>query len=591
MRQILDRVPILARGRSGNPSLTVAALIGLMSFSTIPPTTTARADEEWIARGKLGMVASDSPEASQIGADVLSAGGNAFDAAIATSFALGVARPHSCGLGGGGFMLAYIAKEKRFVALDFRETAPEGATPERFAKLAAERNDGPSASIFGGNAIATPGQLAGLVEICDKYASRPLSELVEPAAKLADGGFKVDENLLSAIKNTVKKAERWPTLANSSGMRLIAPGGRKRIEDEPFPRPLLAQALRIIGQQGRAAIYDGPIGEAIVAAAQKAGGTLTMDDLRAYKVIERDPIRSNYKNFEIISMPPPSSGGICIAQTLNIMEAASKREDLQDMNDRGHVMVEAMKHAFADRARHLGDPDFAHIPVAALLSSEHAARCAAQILPDATLSPEQYGRAAQQPDDDGTSHFCVADRDGNIVSITQTINGTFGSMVVAEPYGIILNNEIDDFLTVPGEANLYGLTQSEANLVGPGKRPLSSMSPTIILKDSKPFLTLGASGGPRIITSVLAVAMYAMNDRPMDKAINKLRMHHQWQPDEVYFDHEPMKLIADNLREHGHTLSNQRKYGIVQAILFLADGTMVGASDPRKGGRAAKADR
>jgi gamma-glutamyltranspeptidase/glutathione hydrolase len=251
------------------------------------------------------------------------------------------------------------------------------------------------------------------------------------------------------------------------------------------------------------------------------------------------------------------------------------------------MFIEAMKHAFADRARWLGDPDFCNIPLQRLTDRRYAADLARRISPRETLDPARYGDVAPPPDDGGTSHFSIADRFGNVVALTETINGTFGSLVVARPYGIILNNEMDDFVTVRGQPNLYGLVHSDANLVGPGKRPLSSMSPTIVLKDGKPILALGASGGPRIISSVVAVAMGIMGGQPLPDAMTGMRLHHQWQPDEIYFDVEPQAEVARYLSNHGHRLSDKRRTGIVQAIQFLEDGTMVGASDPRKGGRPA----
>lgn len=572
---------------------------GLLIATGFPAALLGADDPEWIARSKLGMVASDSPQASQIGADVLKAGGNAFDAAVATSFALGVARPQSTGLGGGGFMVAYVAKEKRFIALDFRETAPAGATAERYAKLHAQRGDGPSPSVYGGNAVATPGQLAGLAEINERFGTRPLAKLIQPAIELAERGFVIDESFLNARNQVLKDADKWPQLKTTPARlyELLSPDGVTPKLGDRFKRPGLATALRLIAQQGPEAFYNGPIAEAIVATTQAASGTLGRDDLRDYRVVEREPIRSTYHDcrheypHEMVSMPPPSSGGVCIAEILNILSACMLRSDIHPVEGRPHLLVEAMKHAFADRARWLGDPDFAKIPVRRLTSKAYAGFIAPNIQADRAGSPAGYGSPSVPFDDPGTSHFCVADRHGNIAAITETINGNFGSLIVASPYGVILNNEMDDFLTVRGQANLYGLTQSEANLVAPGKRPLSSMSPTIVLKKGKPVLVLGASGGPRIISSVLQVMLNVTEfDQPIEEALTGTRLHHQWSPDEVYFDRDPPKELTDRLTRLGHTLSPKRQTGIVQAIQFLEDGTMVGASDPKKGGRPAGAD-
>ena len=555
-------------------------------------------DPDWIARSKTGMVASDSPEASQTGADVLKAGGNAFDAAVATSFALAVARPQSTGLGGGGFMLAYVASEDRFVVLDFRETAPAGASAQHFAYLHSQREDGPSPSVYGGNAVAIPGQLAGLAEINRRFGSRPLAELIEPAIKLAEEGFVVDKHFLSERRSAFNAFKKWPRLKQkySSLADLLTPDGSAPKPGDKFKRPALAKALELIAKDGPDALYRGPIGRAIIDAVQAHGGLLVPGDLSRYRVVERQPLRISQfdamREFqhEIVAMPPPSSGGVCLAEILNIIGACTVRSDIHPEEGREHVLVEAMKHAFADRARWLGDPDFYPIPSAGLTSLRYAALCAQRIAAQQTLFWTDYGSSSPPPDDGGTSHFCVADKHGNIVALTETINGPFGSLIVAEPYGIILNNEMDDFLTVRGEANLYGLIQGEANLVKPGKRPLSSMSPTIVLKNGKPLLVLGASGGPRIITSVLQVAQQVMEGRPIEEAMTALRLHHQWQPDEIHFDHEPAADLVEHLKQRGHNISDKRRSGIVQAIQFLDDGTMVGASDPKKGGRPAGAN-
>jgi len=577
-----------------------------------------RADEPaWTARGMAGMVATDSPEASQIGADVLKAGGNAFDAAVATSFALAVARPQSTGLGGGGFLLAYVAKEKRFVALDFREIAPAAIRPDIYARLIldsevkrnAGRPEGFSPSLFGGNAVGVPGQLAGLAEINRRFGTRPLAELIRPAIELAENGFAVDEHFLRARQGVLNDFAKWPQLKQTctAMYELLGGDGAAPNSGDKFKRMDFANGLRLIAERGPQAFYDSPIGEAIVRAVNAAGGAMTMDDLRGYRVKEREPLRGRYGDLEIVSMPPPSSGGVCLIEALNILEAAvGRREAIGDApGTHEHVLIEAMKHAFADRARHLGDPDFSRLPVARLTSKPYASMIAPLVRSEGT-APE-YGsesvpcdvffgsgyidreapEPADDPNDHGTSHFCVADREGNIVALTETINTEFGSLVVASPYGIILNNELDDFATARGRPNAYRLVQGDANLIGPGKRPLSSMSPTVILRDGKPVLVLGGSGGPRIISSVLHVALHVMEGRPLADALTALRLHHQWRPDEIVFSREPPAELATELSRRGHTLSQKRGAGTVQAIQFLADGAMLGASDPGKGGRPA----
>ena len=565
----------------------VAAFGGFSVSAANPP---------WIARSRGGMVASDSPEASRIGAAVLEAGGNAFDAAVATSLALAVARPQSTGLGGGGFMVGYVAREGRFVALDFRETAPGSATPQRFAGLIAKQGDGPSPSVYGGNAVGVPGQIAGLEEIRRRFGTRSLAELVRPARGLAERGFEIDEHYVRSCREVQRDLARWPKLARiATGLRpWLLPGGEPPTIGKRLKRPQLADALQRIAREGPAAIYGGEIGAAIVKAVHDAGGRMTLDDLRRYRVIERTPVRGTYfcrtGGYEVVSMPPPSSGGVCLVEALNIMEAASGgvRGELFARH-RSHLLVEAMKHAFADRARWLGDPDFTDIPIARLIGKDYAARLATRIDPQRTRPPEQYG-SGQATDDHGTSHFCVWDAEGNVVSLTETINGLFGSLLVAEPWGIVLNNEMDDFLTAPGKPNMFGLRQSAANLVGPGKRPLSSMSPAIVLVRGRPVLAIGAAGGPRIISAVLNVMLHVMEGQTLEQAMRAPRLHHQWRPDEVFFDRTPPADLVAELTACGHKLAERRKGGVVQAIRRLDDGTLVGASDPRKGGRPAGAD-
>ena len=556
----------------------------------ISATSDSRAtDPPWIVRSQQGMVASDSPEASRIGADVLASGGNAFDAAIATSMALTVARPQSTGLGGGGFMVAWLAAEERPIVLDFRETAPAGATAERYVKLSALAGDGPSPSVYGGNAVGVPGQLAGLAEIERRYATRPLSELIKPAITLARRGFVADESYRSACASTVAKYKRWPAFERQYGQlyETLLDKGMPPAVGERVRRPDLVRALELIARRGADAFYQGPIGEATVRAVQSAGGVLTVGDLAGYRVVEREPIRAPYHEYEIISMPPPSSGGVCIVEALNILDtlAGKAGRSLSALRDEGvyaPALVYALSRGFADRAAWLGDPGFAEIPTRRLISPDYARGLA-----------EEYGRAAepvghQQCDDDGTSHFCVVDRAGNVVALTETINAEFGSLVVAKPFGIILNNEMDDFAADPGKPNLYGLIQGEANGVAPGKRPLSSMSPTIVMKAGEPVLVLGGSGGPRIITAALQVMLNVVEfGQPVESALSAVRLHHQWKPPAVYFDRQPTAELAASLVEAGYELSNERKFGVVQVIRKLDDGTLVGGSDPRKGGRPA----
>jgi len=550
----------------------------------------ALADEpNWLLRSRTGMVAADHPEASQIGADVLRAGGNAFDAAVAVSFALTVARPESTGIGGGGFLVGYVASRDEFVALDFREAAPAAASPELYEDAAKRDPDGPPASVYGGLAVGVPGQVAGLEYIAKHFGTRPLRELAAPAVALAQHGFLADETFLDACNTYRQKCERWPVLAERSEPlgRLANPATAWKIGDR-VPRAALAETLQRIGGEGAAAFYRGPVAQAIVDAVNQHGGRMTLADLSGYEVKRRTPLRATVRDFELISMPPPSSGGVCLIETLQTLDAWYGPRPIPACTSPAdlHVLLEAFKHAFADRARWLADADHAPVPVEWLTSRAHAATLAARIDAARTGRAEDYGGRVP-PDDAGTSHFCIADREGNLVAMTETVNATFGSFIVVEPFGVILNNEMDDLTTRRGEANFYGLTQSDWNLVAPGKRPLSSMTPTIVRRSGKPLLLVGGSGGPRIISSTIQIALRAMAGVPLQESFETPRAHHQWKPDEVFLDRAAPPAWRAALTAAGHTLSDERRGASVQAILFSEDGEMRGACDPRKGGAPA----
>lgn len=602
-------------------SVAVTAIVTALCFAPgclAPPpsnphaggaTADARAsDPPWIARGRAGMVAADSALASRAGAEILASGGNAFDAAIAVSLALAVTRPESTGLGGGGFMLAYVAADHRCVALDFRETAPASATVERYAALAQSPPDGLSPSVYGAAAVAVPGLLAGHDEVLRRYATLPLTALAAPAIALAEDGFAADVTYARACADLLRHCDRRPALRRRFAPILdrFCRGGRPPAPGERIRRPDLAAALRLIAQNGADAFYRGPIGESLIKTISAAGGDMTLEDLRDYRPRWREPLRFAWREFDVVAMPPPSSGGVCLAMTLNILDGLDQRR-LREPPPPGaidahnaHLRIEAMKHAFADRARWLGDPDGGEIPLTRLISRAYAQRLAQRISPDGIAAADAYGTATLDAlpaaDDRGTSHFCVADRFGNVVAWTETINDAFGSLLLAEPYGIVLNNEMDDFTTVAGRPNLFGLVQGGANRVRPGLRPLSSMSPTIVFDRvaapgaPRPVLVLGASGGPRIISSTLHVLLGVLHDRrSLADAMSAPRPHHQWTPDRLYFDRPPPPELAAALQSRGHVLSDDRRTGIVQAIQILPGNEMIGASDPRKSARPAAA--
>ena len=557
----------------------------LLVASLLPVELVMSQTQPWVAVSEYGMVASDSPHASEAGARILRLGGNAIDAAAATALALGVTRPYSAGLGGGGFLMVRLGDTGEVHLLDYRECAPGASTPDMFVRARAADPEF-SPSMYGGLAVAVPGHLAGHAALLERFGSKPLYLIVEPAAELAEQGFPIDEHYRSVALDMLKTSEKSAKLKEiSAGLRerllfggTIPPVGTRLVQPE------MAQTLRAIGEHGPNVFYRGPIGEAIVRTVRRHGGLMTMEDLARYKPVWREPIRAKYRSYEVLLMPPPSSGGICIAQTLNILEhwnlASLRRED---PGLAAHLTVEALKHAFADRARHLGDADFVEVPIEKLTSEAYAAELAKKIRLDGVSEANSYGWHLD--DDHGTTHFCVADRWGTVVAATETINLTFGSLLVAEGTGIVLNDEMDDFTAEPGKPNAFGLRQSAQNAVAPYKRPLSSMSPTIVLQDGKPVLAVGASGGPRIITGTLQVMLNVIEyGMPVGDAIEQPRLHHQWQPNVVYRNRfSPDDSVIAGLAKRGHEISSQRREATVQA-LQIRDGKYIGASDPNKGG-------
>lgn len=565
--------------------LALSILVFLAGCQAPAPATAP----SWVAEGHEGMVASDSVYASQAGLKILRAGGNAVDAAAATSFALAVTRPYSMGLGGGGFMIVRLAKTGEVFVLDYRERAPQTSTPDMFVQARKKDPRGPAPSQYGGLAVGIPGHVAGHAALLERLGTRGFGEVLEPAVQLAAEGFAVDTHYCDAVADTLKDMKRTPALAQT-GQALKARllfGGKTPAPGALLRQPELANTLRQIQTHGQSAFYSGPIAQALVDADRAAGGILTLEDLQSYRPTWRESLRIAYRDrYELLLMPPPSSGGICIAETLNILEhwdlAAALRHD---PSLAAHLTVEALKQAFADRARHLGDADFSSVPVKQLTSKDYAKTLAARIREHAACPAGDAGTPLK---DAGTSHFCVVDRWGNVVACTETINTTFGSLVVAESAGVVLNNEMDDFTAEPGKANAFGLTQSDKNTVAPGKRPLSSMSPTIVLENNRPVLAIGASGGPVIITATLEVMLDVLDYRqPLSQAIAQPRFHHQWNPNLLYRNQlSANSPIVAGLKHRGHKVSSKHREAVVQAIQI--DGQrLIGASDPRKGGQPA----
>jgi gamma-glutamyltranspeptidase/glutathione hydrolase len=525
-----------------------------------------------------GLVVADSELASQAGMEMLKRGGNAVDAAIATALALSVVDQASSGLGGGGFMVIYRAKDKKSFALDFRETAPAASRRELYMK------DGkplPAASLTGPLAVAVPGEAAGLIEAHKKFGTLPLAVLAAPAIKLATDGFPLDAALRVAIERGVNNMKRFGDLG-----RIYMPNGEVPKQGEPIRQPQLAATIKAIAQQGSEVFYRGWIAEAIVDMVKQEGGVMTLDDLKNYKAVWREPLVGSYRGRTVITMPPPSSGGVALLQMLNVVEGYKFGQFKHNTASYLHLLAEAMKHAFADRAEHLGDPDFVHVPIRKLTDKSYAAWVRGRISPDKTHGPTYYGYYNYEGEKGSTTHFSVIDRHGNAVACTQTVNTRFGSKLLVPKAGIVLNNEIDDFAIHGETGNVYGLIGNQANSLQPNKRPLSSMSPTIILNGARPEIVVGASGGPRIINATFQTIINLIEFKmPVRSAVESARIHHQWMPDRMSVESGIAAEAKLELEKRGHALRTQSALGVVQAITW--DGlTMNGAADSRKIARA-----
>jgi gamma-glutamyltranspeptidase/glutathione hydrolase len=524
-----------------------------------------------------GLVVSDSELAAQAGMEMLARGGNAIDAAVATAFALAVVDPASSGIGGGGFMVIYESRDRRAHALDFRETAPELARPELYVKGG---KPVPSLSITGALAVAVPGEVAGLLQAMKRFGSLPLQVLMAPAIRYAAQGFPLDATLRYAIDRQLANMRKFPELG-----RVFLAKNELPSEGEVIRQPELADTLKAIASQGADVFYQGWIAQAIVETVKKEGGVLTLEDFKNYKPVWREPLVATYRKRTVIAMPPPSSGGIALIQMLGVLEGHQVHKIPYNSATHLHLVAEVMKHAFADRAQYLGDPDFVKAPLQMLTSKDYASWIRSRISPVKTFPVKYYGLAHLKAEHGGTTHFSVIDRFGNAVACTLTINTRFGSKVLVPKTGIILNNEIDDFSIHP-TGNIYGLVGSEANSLQPRKRPLSSMAPTIILEGDRPALIVGGSGGPRIISGTLQTILNVVDyEMPAQQAIESPRIHHQWLPDELNVEARLPPETKKSLERRGHAIRERSVLGLVQAIVAKR-GKISGASDPRKEERA-----
>jgi gamma-glutamyltranspeptidase/glutathione hydrolase len=522
-----------------------------------------------------GIVVAGDELAVRAGMEVLKRGGNAVDAAVATAFALGVVDPASSGIGGGGFMVLYHAKDKKAHVLDFRERAPAAVQSDLYIK-GGKLNS--SLSLTGSLAVAVPSEVAGLAEALKRFGTLSLATIMTPAISYATEGFPLQSHLRDAVERQLANIRKSPSLARV----FLRADGTPYDEGEKIVQIELGETLKAIAREGPQVFYTGRIGQAIVEGLKKEGGVMTVEDLKTYRPLWREPLLGQYRKRLIISMPPPSSGGIALLEMLRVLERYRLDELPHNSPTYLHLLAETMKHAFADRAQYLGDPDFVQIPTQKLLSREHADWVRGRISPVRTHGVEFYGLAAFKPERGGTAHLSVLDRSGNAVSCTLTINTRFGSKVVIPGTGVILNNEIDDFSIQPGQPNVYGLVGVEANSIQPKKRPLSSMAPTIVMEGDRPVLIVGGAGGPRIISAVLQTMLNILDFRmPVEKAVEAPRIHHQWTPNELAVEPGIAPETRMSLERRGHALRERESLGVVQAIL-MKNGTVSGKADPRK---------
>jgi gamma-glutamyltranspeptidase/glutathione hydrolase len=559
----------------------VSAIAAVLVLATALLPIAPRAASREPVRAPHGMVASTSELASRVGADVMKRGGNAIDAAVAVGLALAVTWPSAGNLGGGGFMMIRTANGETEV-IDYRERAPLAATREMYLDKDGTVIKG--ASTVGYKAAGVPGTIAGLSLALKRHGKLKWADVVEPARRLAADGFTLNYHTARSLGLAEKLLSQF-----DDSKRIFLRDGELYKEGERFVQPELAATLERIKTQGPREFYEGKTAKMIVDDMKANGGLISDRDLKEYEPTIRKPLKGTYRGYEIVTMPPPSSGGVALLEMLNILERYSLTELTPGSSDAAHLIVEAQRRAFADRAEFLGDADFVKVPVAGLISKKYAAELAKGIDPQ-RATPSDRIRAGKPSDYESTetTHFSVIDEEGNVVTNTYTLNGGYGCGATARGTGVLLNNEMDDFTSKPGVPNAYGLLQSENNSIAPRKRPLSAMTPTIVLKDGQFVLAIGSPGGPTIINTVLQVVVnvidFGMN---IQQAIDFPRVHHQWMPDRIQW--EPYGLNRDTraaLEKRGQVFAEKPGYiGDAQGVMIEAKtGMRLGASDPRLGG-------
>jgi len=531
-------------------------------------------------KAKQGMVVASEPLAAKEALKVLKKGGNAVDAAVTLGLVLAVTLPRAGNLGGGGFML--IAKKNgRVAALDFREKAPLAATEDMF--LDSEGNPNPDKSRFSALASGVPGTVAGMHLALLRYGTISWPEALAPAIRLAEEGFLVSEEFAIELKRREEMLKKWP-----STEKIFFNWGKPYQAGDNFKQPDLAKTLRLLAKEGPDAFYKGEIAERIVRQMEKTGGLITMEDLKLYYPALRRPIRGVFREHEILSMGPPSSGGTHVIQILNILENYKLRRLGQKSARHTHYLAEAMKYAYADRAKYMGDMDFVRVPLTKLTSQSYANRQKRRISSKrATPSKKIYPQGVRPKESTNTTHYSIVDHWGNAVSTTTTLNFSFGNGMVVDGTGFLLNNQMDDFSAKPGTANAYGLIGSKANKIEPKKRMLSSMSPTIVRRRGQVVLVTGSPGGSRIISTTTQVILNVLEHRMnIQQAVDAPRMHHQWMPDLLRLEEGFDEKTIDRLKSLGHKVEISRPMGAAQSIYRDKKGRLFGASDPRRGGLA-----
>ena len=554
--------------------LLVALLLALQGFGGASWANTVT--------GSNGAVSSRSALASEVGVEILRQGGNAIDAAVAVGFALAVTYPSAGNIGGGGFMVLRLA-DGQVLTQDHREKAPLTASTDMF--LDANGDVDRELSLFSLQASGVPGSVAGMLDALEKHGTMTREQVLAPAIALAEQGFVLNEDLAGDFNDTMPYFERHP-----ASQTIFTNNGSPYRAGDLFVQADLAESLKRVSAQGRDGFYKGPTADLIVAEMQRNGGLISHEDLETYDVVWREPIRGDYRGYEVWSMPPPSSGGVVLMQILNMLESYDIGTLGWGSSQTVHLTVEALRRAYADRAEHLGDPDFYPVPIGKLISKDYALERFEGMDPQAASDSEEIFAGNWVDESMDTTHFSVLDGQGNAVSVTTTLNGSYGNRIVVPGAGFLLNNEMDDFSAKPGSPNMYGLLGGEANKIEPGKRMLSSMTPTIVVKDGATVLVTGSPGGSTIINTVLHIVMnvidHGMN---VEEAVASPRFYHQWKPDQIRFERDSISAeTRSTLESMGHRgfVEAGFAYGDANSIV-VQDGQIEATSDPRSAGGAA----